>query len=115
MRSANVGDQFGDPTSICFKNVWLVLFLDQRQARLFLDPLSMASANPKYGPGWAFGIPGIAMVIATCFLGGRKKNGPCRPAGLGYLKETFSKDGLITLGSDSDGLCFYFGLWALWE
>src|SRR5678815_2831688 len=72
-------------------------------------------ANPKWGPGWAFGIPGIAMVIATLFFwGGRKKMVHVPPAGLGYLKETFSKDGLITLARIAMVYVFILVFWALW-
>ena len=66
---------------------------------------------PSGDRGWAFGIPGIAMVIATLFFwGGRKKMVHVPPAGLGYLRETFSCEGLITLRADRDGLRVYFGL-----
>jgi POT family proton-dependent oligopeptide transporter len=72
-------------------------------------------ANPKYGPGWAFGIPGIAMLIATLFFwGGRKKMVHVPPAGLSYLKETFSKEGLITLGRIAMVYVFILVFWALW-
>jgi POT family proton-dependent oligopeptide transporter len=72
-------------------------------------------ANPKYGPGWAFGIPGIVMVIATLFFwGGRKKMVHVPPAGLSYLKETFSKEGLLTLGRIAMVYVFILVFWALW-
>src|SRR5207245_7851141 len=72
-------------------------------------------ANSKWGPGWAFGIPGIAMLIATLFFwGGRKKMVHVPPAGLGYLKETFSKEGLITLGRIAMVYVFILVFWALW-
>src|SRR5881396_392117 len=72
-------------------------------------------ANPKWGPGWAFGIPGIAMLIATLFFwGGRNKMVHVPPAGLSYLKETFSKEGLITLGRIAMVYVFILVFWALW-
>src|SRR5439155_20496155 len=72
-------------------------------------------ANSKCGPGSAFGIPGIAMLIATLFFWrGRKKILHVPPAGLGYLKETFSKEGLITLGRIAMVYVLILVLWALW-
>src|SRR5206468_3582721 len=72
-------------------------------------------ANPKWGPGWAFGIPGIAMVIATLFFwGGRKKMVHVPPAGLGYLRETFSREGLLTLARIAMVYVFILVFWALW-
>src|SRR2546430_125454 len=63
----------------------------------------------------AFGIPGIAMLIATLFFwGGRKKMVHVPPAGLGYLKESFSKEGLITLGRIAMVYVFILVFWALW-
>src|SRR3989442_1157705 len=71
--------------------------------------------NPKYGPGWAFGIPGIAMLIATLFFwGGRKKMVHVPPAGLGYLRETFSREGLTTLARIAMVYVFILVFWALW-
>jgi hypothetical protein len=48
---------------------------------------------------WAFGIPGIAMVIATIFFwAGRNKMVHVPPRGLGYLKEAFlTREGLTIL------------------
>jgi POT family proton-dependent oligopeptide transporter len=37
------------------------------------------------------------------------------PAGLGYLKETFSKEGLITLGRIAMVYVFILFFWALWD
>src|SRR5262249_58788350 len=72
-------------------------------------------SHPKYGPAWAFGIPGVAMLIATLFFwGGRNKMVHVPPAGLGYLKETFSKEGLITLARIAMVYVFILVFWALW-
>ena len=55
------------------------------------------------------------MLIATLFFwGGRKKMVHVPPAGLGYLKETFSKEGLITLGRIAMVYVFILVFWALW-
>ena len=55
------------------------------------------------------------MLIATLFFwGGRHKMVHVPPAGLGYLKETFSKEGLITLGRIAMVYVFILVFWALW-
>jgi POT family proton-dependent oligopeptide transporter len=72
-------------------------------------------SNPRWGPGWAFGIPGVAMVIATLFFwGGRNKMVHVPPAGLGYLQETFSRNGLLTLARIAMVYVFILVFWGLW-
>src|SRR4026209_155096 len=113
--SANVGDQFGDSNKHLLSKMfgWFYFSIN---AGSFISSLlcPWLLANPKWGPGWAFGIPGIAMVIATLFLwGGRKKMVHVPAAGLSYLKETFSKEGLLTLGRIAMVYVFILVFWAL--
>src|SRR5213083_2887453 len=113
--SANVGDQFGDSNKHLLSKMfgWFYFSIN---AGSFISSLlcPWLLANPKYGPGWAFGIPGIAMVIATLFFwGGRKKMVHVPPGGLGYLRETFSKEGLITLARIAMVYVFILVFWAL--
>ncbi|RLW61302.1 MAG: MFS transporter, partial [gamma proteobacterium symbiont of Stewartia floridana] len=50
------------------------------------------------GPDWAFGVPGILMVIATIiFWSGRRRFVHIPPAGLGFVREVFSPQGLSVL------------------
>src|SRR6266496_1210576 len=114
--SANVGDQFGDSNKHLLSKMfgWFYFSIN---AVSFISSLlcPWLLGNPKYGPGWAFGIPGIAMLIATLFFwGGRKKMVHVPPAGLGYLRETFSKEGLITLARIAMVYVFILVFWALW-
>ena len=56
------------------------------------------------------------MFIATIFFwAGRKKMVHVPPAGLGYLRETFSKEGLATLGRIAMVYVFILFFWALWD
>src|SRR6195256_4575751 len=73
-------------------------------------------ANGTLGPRWAFGIPGISMVIATIFFwAGRHKMVHVPPAGLGYLKEAFlTREGLAVLGRIALVYFFILFFWALW-
>src|SRR6187399_331188 len=114
--SANVGDQFGESNKHLLSKMfgWFYFSIN---AGSFISSIlcPWLLANPKWGPGWAFGIPGIAMLIATLFFwGGRNKMVHVAPAGLGYLKETFSKEGLLTLGRIAMVFFFILFFWGLW-
>src|SRR5438045_5704064 len=113
--SANVGDQFGESNRHLLSKMfgWFYFSIN---AGSFISSIlcPWLLANPKWGPGWAFGIPGIAMLIATFFLwGGRNTMVHVPPAGLGSLKETFSKEGLITLGRIAMVYVFILAFWSL--
>jgi len=114
--SANVGDQFGESKQAsALENVWLVLFLHQRRLFHFFASLSLAPCESEVGPGWAFGIPGVAMVTLLCSSGAvARKWCTCRLPGLSYLKETFSKEGLMTLARIAMVYVFILVFWALW-
>jgi proton-dependent oligopeptide transporter, POT family len=114
--SANVGDQFGESNKHLLSKMfgWFYFSIN---AGSFISSILCPwfLANPKWGPGWAFGIPGVAMLIATLFFwGGRNKMVHVPPAGLGYLKETFSKEGLSTLGRIAMVFFFILFFWGLW-
>src|SRR5438128_10921940 len=114
--SANVGDQFGDSNKHLLSKMfgWFYFSIN---AGSFISSLlcPWLLGNPKYGPGWAFGVPGIAMLIATLFFwGGRKKMVHVPPAGLGYLRETFSREGLTTLARIAMVYVLLLVFWALW-
>jgi POT family proton-dependent oligopeptide transporter len=115
--SANVGDQFGESNKHLISKMfgWFYFSIN---AGSFISTIlcPWLLSNPNYGPRYAFGIPGIAMFIATIFFwAGRKKMVHVPPAGLGYLKETFSKEGLITLGRIALVYVFILFFWALWD
>jgi POT family proton-dependent oligopeptide transporter len=114
--SANVGDQFGESNKHLLSKMfgWFYFSIN---AGSFISSIlcPWLLANPKWGPGWAFGIPGIAMLIATLFFwGGRNKMVHVAPAGLGYLKETFSKEGLLTILRIAMVFFFILFFWGLW-
>jgi POT family proton-dependent oligopeptide transporter len=116
--SANVGDQFGESNKHLLSKMfgWFYFSIN---AGSFISSIlcPWLLANPKYGPGWAFGIPGIAMVIATLFFwGGRKKMVHVPPAGITsfFGRETFSREGLLTLGRIAMVYVFILVFWALW-
>ncbi len=115
--SANVGDQFGESNKHLISKMfgWFYFSINAGSfISTILCPWLLSA--PGYGPRWAFGIPGVAMFIATIFFwAGRKKMVHVPPAGLGYLKETFSKQGLTTLGRIAMVYIFILFFWALWD
>src|SRR5207244_12313693 len=54
------------------------------------------------------------LIASLLFWCGRNKMVHVPPAWLGYLKETFSKEGLITLGRIAMVYVFILVFWALW-
>jgi proton-dependent oligopeptide transporter, POT family len=115
--SANVGDQFGDSNKHLLSKMfgWFYFSIN---AGSFISSIlcPWMLANGTLGVRWAFGIPGIAMVIATIFFwAGRKKMVHVPAAGLGYLKEAFlTREGLVVLGRIAMVYFFILFFWALW-
>lgn len=115
--SANVGDQFGESNKHLISKMfgWFYFSIN---AGSFISTIlcPWLLSNPNYGPRYAFGIPGIAMLIATIFFwAGRKKMVHVPARGLGYLRETFSREGLTTLGRIAMVYVFILIFWALWD
>ena len=108
--SANVGDQFGDSNKHLLSKMfgWFYFSIN---AGSFISSLlcPWLLAIRSAGPGWAFGIPGIAMLIATLFFwGGRKKMVHVPPAGLGYLREKHSAKRVSSRWRESQWFTFSF-------
>src|SRR5947209_5307891 len=114
--SANVGDQFGESNKHLLSRMfgWFYFSINAGSfTSTLLCPWLLA--NPHFGPRWGFGIPGVAMFIATIFFwAGRNKMVHIPPAGLGYLRETFSREGLLTIGRIAMVYVFILFFWALW-
>lgn len=115
--SANVGDQFGESNKHLLSKVfgWFYFSINAGSfISTILCPLMLA--NPSWGPRWAFGIPGVAMFIATIFFwAGRKKFVHIPAAGFGFVKQMFSKEGLGALGRLVIVYIFVAIFWSLWD
>jgi proton-dependent oligopeptide transporter, POT family len=115
--SANVGDQFGESNKHLLSKVfgWFYFSINAGSfISTILCPLMLA--NPNWGPRWAFGIPGVAMFIATIFFwAGRKKFVHIPAAGFGFVKQMFSKEGLGALGRLVIVYIFVAVFWSLWD
>ena len=115
--SANVGDQFGESNKHLLSKVfgWFYFSIN---AGSFISTIlcPFLLADPRFGPRWAFGIPGVAMVMATIFFwAGRKKFVHIPPAGLGFLKQMFSREGLGALLRLAIVYVFVAVFWSLWD
>src|SRR5690606_10552515 len=92
--SAHVGDQFGTQNEHLIPTVfgWFYFSINVGSvASMVLTPWLLA----HYGPGWAFGVPGIVMGIATLvFWLGRHKYVHIPPGGNAFFHETFSSEGV---------------------
>ena len=115
--SANVGDQFGESNKHLLSKMfgWFYFSIN---AGSFISSIicPWMLANGALGPRWAFGIPGISMVIATVFFwAGRHKMVHVPPRGLGYLREAFlTREGLAILARIAMVYFFILFFWALW-
>ena len=115
--SANVGDQFGEGNKHLLTKVfgWFYFSIN---AGSFISTLlcPFLLEDPRFGPHWAFGIPGVAMVIATfCFWLGRRRFVHVPPAGLGFLRVAFGREGRTVLLRLVSVYVFIIIFWALWD
>jgi POT family proton-dependent oligopeptide transporter len=70
----------------------------------------------NHGASVAFAMPGVLMLIATLvFWSGRYRFVHIPPAGMGFVREVFSGDGLRTLGRLSLIYVFVAVFWALFD
>ncbi len=92
--SAHVGDQFGELNKHLIPKVfgWFYFSVNFGSAgSMLLTPWLLKN----YGPGWAFGVPGMLMAVATfAFWLGRNKFVHIPPGGSKFFAETFSRHGL---------------------
>lgn len=113
--SAHVGDQFGKSNSHMLSKVfgWFYFSINLGSfASTLLTPWLLVT----YGPGWAFGVPGIFMAIATiCFWAGRNKFVHIPPKGKGFIDETFNKEGLKAIGKIIFLFIFIALFWSLFD
>ena len=115
--SANVGDQFGESNKHLLSKVygWFYFSIN---AGSFLSTIlcPILLNNPAYGPRWAFGLPGVAMVVATIFFWlGRKKFVHIPPGGAAFFEQFFSREGLSALVRIAIVYVFIAVFWSLWD
>ncbi len=85
--SANVGDQFKDPNDPLLSKAFSLFYFSINFGSFF-STLLIPLVLKYYGAGWAFGIPGILMFLATLiFIFGSSKYVKAPPSG--FKKENF--------------------------
>ena len=114
--SANVGDQFGATNQHLLPRIfnWFYFSINFGSAfSTLLIPWLLLRAGPRV----AFGVPGIAMLIATIvFWLGRRKFVHIPPAGLGnYLRELLQRENRRALLNLLILVPFAAMFWALWQ
>ena len=113
--SANVGDQFGAKNAHLLERVFGWFYFAINFGSLFSTLLTPWMLK-KYGPGWAFGIPGILMALATLiFFMGRKKFVHVQPRGFRYFRETFGPAGLRAIFKLIPIYIFVAVFWSLYD
>ena len=115
--SANVGDQFGESNKHLLPKVygWFYFSIN---AGSFLSTIlcPLLLNDPRFGPKWAFGLPGVAMVVATIFFwAGRRRFVHIPPGGLDFARQLFSREGLGALARIGVVYLFIIIFWALWD
>ena len=113
--SAHVGDQFGAGNKHLLPRVFMWFYFS-----INLGAATSMIATPRllanFGPGVAFGVPGVLMAIATIvFWMGRHRFVHVPAAGRSFFSETFSKDGLRAMSSLIPLYLFVAMFWALFD
>ena len=113
--SAHVGDQFGHANKHLLTRVFGWFYFSINFGSFFSTLLTPYMLK-QYGPGWAFGIPGVLMGIATLvFWMGRHRYAHIPPKGIGFLKELVSRDGLNAICRLAGLYVFVAVFWALYD
>jgi len=115
--SAHVGDQFGAGNQHLLSRAfgWFYLSINLGSSvSTYFCPLLLNSKG--FGPRYAFGLPGLLMLIATIvFWLGRKKFVHIPRGGIGFVRELFSREGLGAIGRLLTVYLFVAVFWSLWD
>ena len=113
--SAHVGDQFGRTNAHLLEPVFSVFYFSINLGAFtstLLTPILLAN----YGPHVAFGVPGALMLFATfAFWLGRREFVHIPPAGMDFVREATSKEGLGALARLAIIYAFVAMFWALFD
>ena len=115
--SAHVGDQFGFSNKHLISRAfgWFYLSINLGSSiSTYVCPVLLN--NRSWGSHYAFGLPGLFMLIATiAFWMGRKKFVHIPPGGARFVREFFSTEGLGALGRLFVVYLFVAVFWSLWD
>jgi len=113
--SAHVGDQFGVQNQHLLSRVfgWFYFSIN---LGAFASTLLTPWLLKHYGPGVAFGVPGVLMFIATwAFWLGRWKFIHVPPGGIHAVKEAFSGDGVRAIRNLVPIFAFVAVFWSIFD
>lgn len=113
--SAHVGDQFGKSNQHLLEKVFQYFYFSINFGSFFSTIMTPVLLD-KFGPHVAFGVPGALMLLATiAFWMGRNVFIHIPPGGMGFIRETFSKEGLKSIGKLFIIYVFVAMFWALFD
>ncbi len=113
--SAHIGDQFGIGNQHLMTKVfsWFYFAIN---FGAFTAMLIIPSLLDHFGSSFAFAVPGLLMLTATVtFWSGRYRFVHIPPAGINFIKEMFSRAGIISLGKLASIYIFIAVFWALFD
>ena len=113
--TAHVGDQFGSSNHHLLSKVfgWFYFSIN---IGAFISMLLTPILLNKYGPHWAFALPGVLMFLATVvFWMGRHEFVHIPPGGKAFLKETFSSTGVKSMAKIFSIYIFLSIFWAVYD
>ena len=113
--SAHVGDQFGEQNKQLITKAfgWFYFSINLGSTvSMALTPVLL----DRVGPGWAFGVPGVLMAIATfVFWLGRNQFVHIPPGGNAFFREVFSRDGVRAITNLLPLYLFTIPFWCLFD
>ncbi|TAK62334.1 MAG: MFS transporter [Methylobacter sp.] len=113
--SAHVGDQFGVGNRHLLSKIFSWFYLGINLGA-FVSMLMMPWLLKTYGASVAFLVPGLLMLLATAiFWSGRYRFVHIPPAGMGFVNEALSGEGLRCLGRLGGIYLFITMFWALFD
>jgi len=113
--SANVGDQFGVRNQHLLPKVFGWFYFSINFGSFFSTLLTPWLLD-RFGPRVAFGVPGVFMFLATIvFWLGRKRMVRVPAAGMDFVRETFSRDGLGAIARLTPIYIAVAIFWSLWD
>lgn len=113
--SAHVGDQFGVGNRHWLSKVFSWFYLSLNFGA-FISMLLVPWLLKTYGASVAFLLPGVLMLLATVvFWSGRHRFVHIPAAGMGFVREALSGEGLRCLGRLSGIYLFIAMFWALFD
>lgn len=113
--SAHVGDQFGPSNGHLIPKVFGWFYFSINFGSFFSTLLTPVLLE-RYGPRVAFGVPAVLMFVATVvFWMGRYKFIHIPPAGMSFVRETFSIQGFKSIARVIPIFAFMPFFWSLYD